>query len=82
MMCYENCEEEKYENGEEENRQKSKTPDDDKSKVDLGPARNSEEPQGTPLPQSYISYIFTTGITSEWEMSMIEDNFATPRVLS
>ena len=29
--------------------------------------------------QSYISDVFTTGITSDWVMSMIEDNLATPR---
>ena len=32
--------------------------------------------------KSYISNIFMTGITSEWAMSMIEDNLATPRVPS
>ena len=29
--------------------------------------------------QLYVSNVFTTGITSEWAMSMIEDNLATPR---
>ena len=58
MMCYENSEEEKYENGEEENKQKPKNPDDDERKVDPGTARNTEEPQGTPLMQSYVSNIF------------------------
>ena len=82
MMCCENSEEEKYENGEEENKQESKNPDDDERNVDPGIARNTEEPQGTPLTQSYISNIFMTGIMSEWAMSMIEDNLATPRVLS
>ena len=82
MTCYENSEEEKYENGEEENKQESKNPDDDERKVDPGTARNTEEPQGTPLMQLYISYAFMTGITSEWVMSMIEDNLATPRVWS
>ena len=33
MMCYENCEEEKYKNGEEENRQESKNPDDNERKA-------------------------------------------------
>ena len=80
MMCYENSEEDKYENGEEENKQESKTPDDDERKVDPGTARNTEDPKGTPLTQSYISNIFATGITSEWVMSTIEDNLATPRV--
>ena len=32
--------------------------------------------------QSYVSNIFTTGITCEWAMSMIEDNLATLRVPS
>ena len=32
--------------------------------------------------QSYISNVFMTGIMNEWVMSTIEDNFATPRVLS
>ena len=49
MMCYENSEEEKNENGEEENKQKSKNLEDDERKVDPGTARNTEEPQGTPL---------------------------------
>ena len=79
MMCCENSEEEKYENVEEETKQESKTPDDDKRKVDPGTARNTEEPQGTPLTQSYVSNVFMTGIMSEWAMSMIEDNVATPR---
>ena len=82
MMCYENSEEEKYENGEEENKQESNNPDDDERKVDPGTARNTEEPQGIPLMQSYISNVFMTGITNEWVMSMIEDNLATARVLS
>ena len=80
MTCYENSEEEKYENGDEENKQESKNPEDDETKVDLGTARNTEEPQGIPLTQSYISNIFTTGIMNEWAMRTIEDNLATPRV--
>ena len=82
MMCCENSEEEKYENGEEENKQESKNPDDDERKVDPGTARNTDVPQGTPLMQLYISNIFTTGITSKWAMSTIEDNVATLRILS
>ena len=82
MKSYENSEEEKYENGEEENKQESKNPDDDERKVDPGTSKNAEEPQGTRLLQSYISNIFMTGITSEWVMSMIEDNLETPRVPS
>ena len=79
MMCYENSEEEKYENGEEENKQESKNPDDDERKVDPGTARNTEEPQGIPLMQLYVSNVFMAGITSEWAMSTIEDNLASPR---
>ena len=79
MMCYENSEEEKNENGEEENKQESKNLEDDERKVDPETARNTEEPQGTPLIQLYISHVFTTGIMSEWAMSTIEDNLATPR---
>ena len=80
MTCYENSEEEKNENGGEENKQESKNPEDDERKVDPGTARNTEEPQGTPLTQSYVSIIFMTGIMSEWVMSTLEDNLATPRV--
>ena len=80
MTCYENSEEEKYENGGEENKQESKNPEDDKRNVDPGTARITEEPQRIPLMQSYVSNIFTTGITNEWAMSTIEDNLATPRV--
>ena len=82
MMCYENSEEEKYENGEEENKQESRTPDDDERHLDPGAAGNTEESQGTPLMQLYVSKVFMTGITNEWGMSMIEDNLATPRVPS
>ena len=45
-------------------------------KVGLGTPRNTEEPQGTPLTQSYVS---TTQVMNEWAMSTIEDNSATPR---
>ena len=82
MMCYENSEEEKKENGDDKNKQESKNPEDDERKVDPGTARNTEEPQGIPLIQLYISNVFMTGITNEWEMSTIEDNSATPRVPS
>ena len=78
MTCYENSEEEKNENGEEENKQESKNPGDEERKADPGTARNTEEPQGIHLMQSYISNIFMTGIMNEWVMSMIEDNLATP----
>ena len=72
----------KNENGEEENKQESKNPEGDDRKVDTGTARNTEEPQGTPLMQLYVSNVFVTGITSEWAMSTIEDSSATPRVTS
>ena len=42
--------------------------------------RNTEEPQGITLMQSFISNIFMTGIMSEWAMSTIEDDLATLRV--
>ena len=80
MTCYENSEEEKNENGGEENKQESKNPEDNERKVDPATARNTEEPQGTPLMQLYISNAFMTGIMTEWAMSTIEDNLATPRV--
>ena len=46
-----------------------------------GTPRNTEEPQRTPLMQSYVSNIFMTQVTNKWVMSMIEDNSATPGVL-
>ena len=82
MTCYENSEEEKNENGGEENKQESKNPEVDERKVDPGTARNTEEPQGIPLTQLYISNVLTTGITNEMAMITIEDNLATPRVTS
>ena len=82
MTCYENSEEEKNENGGDENKQESKNPEDDERNVDPGTTRNTEEPQGTPLTQLYLSNVFTTGIMNEWVMSMIEDNLETPRVTS
>ena len=82
MTCYENSEEEKNGNGGEENKQDSKNPEDDERNVDPGTARNTEEPQGIPLTQLYVSNVFMTGIMSEWAMSTIEDNLATPRVMS
>ena len=82
MTCYENSEEEKNGNGGEENKQESKNPEDDERNVDPGTARNTEEPQGIPLTQLYVSNVFMTGIMSEWAMSTIEDHLATPRVMS
>ena len=78
MMCYENSEEKICEWG-KRNKQESKNPDDERRKVDPGAVRITEEPQGVPLMQSYIRDIFMTGIMSDWVMSTIEDNVATPR---
>ena len=78
MMCCESSEE-KYEKWEEEYKQQSKNSEDDERIVDPGTATNTEEPQGIPLMQLYVSNIIMTGIMSEWVMSMIEDNLATPR---
>ena len=82
MTCYENSEDDKNEDWDDENKQESKNPEDDERNVDPGTTRNTEEPQGTPLTQSYVSNIFMTGIMNEWAMSTIEDNSATPKVLS
>ena len=84
MMCYENSEDDKNGNGDDEteNKQESKNPEDDERKVGPGTARNTEEPEGTPLMQLYISNIFTTGIMNEWMMSTIEDSSETTRVPS
>ena len=80
MMCYEDTENDKNGNGDDENKQESKTPEDDERKVGPVTPRNTEEPQGTPLMQSYVSNIFMTQVTNEWAMSTIEDNSATPRL--
>ena len=69
-------EDDKNENGDGETKLESKNPEDDERKVGPGTPRNTEEPQGTPLMQSYV---FTTQVTNEWAMSTIEDNSATPR---
>ena len=82
MTCYENNEDDRNGNGDDENKQESKNLEDDERKVGPGTVRNTEEPQGTPLMQSYVSNVFMTQVTNEWMMSMIEDNLATPRVLS
>ena len=78
----ENSEEGIYENREEENKQESKNTDDNERKVDPGTARNTEETQGIPLMQLYISDIFMTGITSYWAMITIEHNLTTLREMS
>ena len=82
MTCHENSEDDKNENGDDENKQESKNPENDERKVGPGTARNTEEPQGTPLTQSYVSNVFMTQVTNEWVMRTIEDNSATPRVPS
>ena len=79
MTCYEDAEDDKYENGDGETKLESKNSEDDERKVGPGTPRNTEEPQGTPLTQLYVS---TTQVTNEWVISTIEDNSATPRDLS
>ena len=81
-MCYENSEDDKNGNGDDENKQESKNREDYERNLGSGTAKNTEEPQRTPLVQSYISNISTTGIMNEWAMSMIEDTSATPRLPS
>ena len=76
MICYEDAEDDKNENGDGESKFESKNSEDDERKVGHGTPRITEEPQGTPPMQSYIS---TTQVTNEWAMSMIEYNSATPR---
>ena len=78
MTCFEDGEDDKNENGDDENKFESKNSEDDERKVGPGTPRNTKEPQGTPLTQSYVS---TTQVTNEWAMSTIEDNSATPRDL-
>ena len=58
MTCYENSEDDKNGNEDDENKQESKNPEDDERNVDPGTARNTEEPQGTPLTQLYVSKVF------------------------
>ena len=76
MTCYEDAEDDKNEKGDGVNKFESKHSEDDERKVGPGTPRNTEEPQGTPPTQSYVS---TTQVTNEWAMSTIEDNSATPR---
>ena len=78
MTCYEDEEDDKNENGDSETKLESKNSEDDERKVGPGTPRNTEEPQGTPPMQSYVS---TTQVTNEWVISMIEDNSATLRDL-
>ena len=79
MTCYEDTVDDKNGNGDDENKQESKNAEDDERKVCPGTVKNTEEPQGTPLMQLYVSSVFTTQVMNEWAMSMIEDNSATPR---
>ena len=76
MTCYEDAEDDKNENGDGETKLESKNSEAYERKVGPGTLRNIEEPQGTPLTQSYVS---TTQVTNEWAMSTIEDNSVTPR---
>ena len=79
MMGYEDTEDDKNGNGDGENKQESKNPEVGERKVGRGTPKNTEEPQGTPLTQSYI---FMSQVMNEWAMRTIEDNSATPRVPS
>ena len=81
MTCYEDTEDDKNGNGDGENKQESKNPEDDEKSGSWNTqdVRNTEEPQGTALTQSYI---FATQVMNEWAMSTIEDNSASPRVPS
>ena len=76
MTCYEDTEDDKNGNGDGENKQESQNPEDDERNVCPGTPRNTEEPHGTPLTQSYI---FMTQVTNEWAMSTIDKNSASPR---
>ena len=59
----------KKKNGDDENKQESRNPEDERN-IDPETARNTEEPQGTPMTQLYISNVFTTGITNKWAAYM------------
>ena len=77
MMCSENSEGDKNENGDNENMQETKYHSDAERKVGPGTPRNTEEPEATPLIQSYVSNVFTTQVMNQWVMSTIEDNSVT-----
>ena len=79
MTCFEDEEDDKNENGDDENKFEGKNSEDDERKVGPGTPRNTMEPQRTPPTQTNV---FTTQVTNEWAMSMIENNSATPRDLS
>ena len=76
MTCYEDAEDDKNENGDGENKFESKNSEDYERKVGPGTPRNTEEHQGTPPTQSYVSM---TQVTNKWAICTIEDNSATPR---
>ena len=42
-----------------------------KEKVDHGTARNTEEPQGTPLMQSYVSNVYIVATFQEFHMMLL-----------
>ena len=79
MTCFKDEEDDKNENGDDENKFEAKNSEDDERKVGPGTPRNTMEPQRTPPTQTNV---FTTQVTNEWAMSMIENNSATPRDLS
>ena len=79
MTCCEDTEDDKNGNGGGENKPESKYLEDFERNVGPGSPSNTEEPQGTPLMQSYI---FVTQVKNEWAMSTVGDNSATPRVTS
>ena len=60
MTCYEDTEDDKNGNGDGESKEDSKNPEDDERKVGPGTPRITEEPQGTPLMQLYVSNVFMT----------------------
>ena len=57
MTCYEDTEDDKNGNGDGENKQESKNPEDYERNVGPGIPRKTEEPQGAPLMQLYISNV-------------------------
>ena len=71
MTCYEDAEDDKNENGDGENNLESKNPEDDERKFVPGTPKNTEEPQGTQLMQSYV---FMTQVMNKQAVRTIEDN--------
>ena len=62
MTCYEDAEDDKNENGDGETKLESNQSEYDERKLGPGTPRNTEEPQGTPPTQSYVSM---TQVTNE-----------------